>query len=138
MQPRVQAQVAKDKIDATISVDITRHDSIPPPRAVLQPLGRDTHELRTGVVEYGDRHPLAHDHEIETPVAIYVDPECVCDHPELHQVGRNGRRNVGEVAAAVVVQQRTGRIDAVAARCYTTTDEHEVFGNRDARAAPEE
>src|SRR5262245_66172560 len=86
MQPGVQTQVAKCKIDATIAIEITRHNTVPPTRAMLESFRIDADELRACVVEHRDGHPLTHDNEVEPAVAVDVDPLGIRDHPDLAQL----------------------------------------------------
>src|SRR5258705_12065407 len=101
MQSGVQTQVAKYKIDSSVSVEIAGHDAVPPPRAVLESLGRESDQRRTGIVKNGNRHPFAYDDEIETAVAVDVNPQRVRHLSDLRQVGRDLRRHVREPPGAV-------------------------------------
>src|SRR5262245_39142916 len=127
MQPGVQTQVAKCKIDATIAIEITRHNAGPPTRAMLESLRLDADELRGGVVEHRDRHPFTHDDEVEPAVPVDVDPLGIRDHPDLAQLRGDLVRDVDKPAIGAAAQQAAGRTDAVVSDGDAATDEH-VFG----------
>src|SRR5207247_11201300 len=86
VQPRVQAEIADDEIDPAIAVDVGRNNPIPPAGAVLQTLRRQACKARAGVAEDRDRHPFAHDDEIEAPVAVQVGPQRVGYHDDALQI----------------------------------------------------
>src|SRR5438045_7898760 len=135
MQPGVQSQVAQYKIWTRVPIEIARDDAIPPSRGVLESANGHAFELRTRVPEDGDRHPLAHDDEIEPAVLIDVCPERVGDHTHARELRCDLRGHIGKVSAPAALEQRARRRDAVTARRHAGADEHVVVRDREARSA---
>src|SRR5207249_6278906 len=92
------------------------------------------HESAVLLVEDPDRHPLAHDDQVELTVMVVVHPGGRRHHPDVGEPRGLLERDVAKVPPAVILEQIASRRQPIVAR-DPTSDEEEVARDRYAGAA---
>src|SRR4051812_27215813 len=105
MQAPIEPQIADDEIRPPMAGEVPGDDTIPPAVTLLEPRNDESLELPAAdVPEDGDRHPFTDDHEIDSTVAVHVAPHGIRHQPDVLELGRELRGDIGEPAPPVVFQ----------------------------------
>src|SRR2546423_1191365 len=100
----IESEISHHEIDFAVARKIAGDDPIPPAVAVLETPRNEPGQLAmTCVVKDGDRHPLAYNDKVRSPIAVYILPHCIGHHAYMRQAGSRRFRYVGKVSVAVVV-----------------------------------
>ena len=124
---RVEAVIARHEVGATVAVQVVDEQAIPPaPAGFFEKMSRLIGPFPPVLPKHRDRHPLTHQHQFGTAVAVQVGPGAVAHQPDAFERGGEAGGLVRKTAVPVVDEQVTPGCFGVAARHHPPA--HEQVG----------